>query len=30
MSRFGGGDRQEKKKSVIEKIQAFFERYSGL
>lgn len=30
MSRFGGGNRQEKKKSVIEKIQAFFERYSGL
>ncbi len=30
MSRFGGGDRQEKKKSVIEKIQAFFERYFGL
>ena len=30
MSRFGGGDRQEKKKSVINKIQAFFERYFGL
>ena len=30
MSRFGGGNRQEKKKSVIEKIQAFFERYFGL
>ena len=30
MSRFGGGDRQEKKKSVIDKIQAFFERYFGL
>lgn len=30
MSRFGGGDRQEKKKSVIEKIQSFFERYFGL
>lgn len=30
MSRFGGGDRQEKKKSVIEKIQAYFERYFGL
>lgn len=30
MSRFGGGDRQEKKKSVIEKLQAFFERYFGL
>ena len=30
MSRFGGGNRQEKKKSVIEKIQAFFDRYFGL
>lgn len=30
MSRFGGGNRQEKKKSVIEKIQSFFERYFGL
>ena len=30
MSRFGGGNRQEKKKSVIDKIQAFFERYFGL
>ena len=31
MSRFGGGDnRQEKKKTVVEKLQAFFERYFGL
>ncbi len=30
MSRFGSGNRQEKKKSVIEKIQTFFERYFGL
>ena len=30
MSRFGEGNRQEKKKSVIEKIQSFFERYFGL
>lgn len=30
MSRFGGGNRQEKKKTVIEKIQSFFERYFGL
>ena len=30
MSRFGGGNRQEKKRSVIEKIQGFFERYFGL
>ena len=29
MSRFGGS-RQEKKKSVIEKLRAFFERYFGL
>lgn len=31
MSRFGGSDnRQEKKKTVVEKLQAFFERYFGL
>ena len=30
MSRFGGGNRQEKKKTVIERIQAFFEKYFGL
>lgn len=30
MSRFGGDNRQEKKRSVIEKIQSFFERYFGL
>ena len=30
MSRFGGGNRVEKKKTVIEKIQAFFDRYFGL
>lgn len=30
MSRFGGGNRQEKKKSVVEKLQTFFERYFGL
>ena len=30
MSRFGGDNRQEKKKTVIEKIQTFFERYFGL
>ena len=30
MSRFGGGNRQEKKKSVIEKIQVFFDRYFGV
>lgn len=30
MSRFGGDNRQEKKRTVIEKIQSFFERYFGL
>lgn len=31
MSRFGGsGNRQEKKKTVVEKLQTFFERYFGL
>ena len=30
MSRFGGGNRQQKKKTVIEKLQAFFEKYFGL
>ena len=30
ISRFGVGNRQEKKKSVIDKIQAFFDRYFGL
>lgn len=31
MSRFGGSDnRQEKKKTVVEKLQAFFERYFGV
>ena len=30
MSRFGGGSRQEKKKTVIEKLKAFFEKYFGV
>jgi len=30
MSRFGGGSRQDKKKSVLKKLQAFFEKYFGL
>jgi len=30
MSRFGGGNRQEKKNTVIEKLQAFFDKYFGL
>lgn len=31
MSRFGGsGNRQEKKKTVVERLQTFFERYFGL
>ena len=30
MSRFGGGNRDEKKRTVIEKTSAFFDRYYGL
>ena len=30
MSRFGGGNRQEKKMTVIEKLKAFFEKYFGV
>ena len=30
MSRFGGGNRQEKKKNVIEKLKEFFEKYFGV
>ena len=30
MSRFGGGNRQEKKKTVIEKLKGFFEKYFGV
>jgi len=30
MSRFGGVNRQEKKKAVIEKLQAFFDKYFGI
>lgn len=30
MSRFGGGNRQEKKKMVIEKLKGFFEKYFGV
>lgn len=30
MSRFGSGNRKEKKKTVIEKIRTFFEKYFGL
>ena len=30
MSRFGGGNRQEKKKTVIEKLKDFFEKYFGV
>jgi len=29
-SRFGGGDRQEKKQGVIAKLFGFFEKYLGL
>ena len=30
MSRFGGGNRQEKKNTVIEKLKVFFEKYFGV
>ena len=30
MSRFGGGNRAEKKETIIEKLKAFFEKYFGL
>ena len=30
MSRFGGGNRQEKKNNVIEKLKVFFEKYFGV
>ena len=30
MSRFDGGNRQEKKKTVIEKLKGFFEKYFGV
>jgi type I restriction enzyme R subunit len=30
VSRFGGGNRQEKKQSIIEKLMRFFEKYFGL
>lgn len=30
MSRFGGGNRQEKKKAVIEKLKVFFEKHFGV
>ena len=30
VSRFGGSNRQEKKKTVIEKLKAFFEKYFGV
>ncbi len=30
ISRFGGGDRTKKKKTIIEKLQAFFERFFGI
>ena len=30
MSRFGGGNRQEKKKTVVEKLKVFFEKYFGV
>ena len=30
MSRFGGGNREEKKKTVLEKLLAFFEKFFGI
>ena len=30
VSRFGGGNRKEKKETVIEKLKAFFERFWGI
>ena len=30
VSRFGGGNRAEKKQGIIDKLMAFFEKYSGL
>lgn len=30
MSRFGGSNREEKKKTLIEKLKAFFERFQGI
>lgn len=30
VSRFGGGSRAEKKRGVVEKLKAFFEKYFGL
>ena len=30
ISRFGGGNRAEKKKTVIEKLLGFFERFFGI
>ena len=30
VSRFGGGNRAAKKQGIIEKIQAFFEKYFGI
>lgn len=30
MSRFGGSNREERKKSILEKLQAFYEKYFGI
>ena len=30
ISRFGGGNRAAKKQTIIEKLQAFFERFFGI
>jgi type I restriction enzyme R subunit len=30
VSRFGGGNRTEKKQTIIDKLKTFFEKYFGL
>jgi len=30
VSRFGGGNREQKKQGIIEKLKAFFEKYFGI
>ena len=30
MKRFGGGNKAEKKETIIEKVKKFFEKYSGI
>jgi len=30
VSRFGGGNREKKKQTIIDKLKAFFEKYFGI